>query len=92
MTQLTLRGFDPDLERALRRVAKEEGVSLNQAALRLLRKGAGLSGAVPHPIGSGLDAFLGTLTAEDALQVDAAVREADRADLAFQKRARSRAR
>jgi hypothetical protein len=31
--QLTVRGFDKDLERRLRDVAKTRGVSLNQAAL-----------------------------------------------------------
>ena len=41
MNQLTVRGFDKELERRLRRTAKERGVSLNQAAPILLREGAG---------------------------------------------------
>ena len=43
MEQLTVRGFGEDLSAAIRRLAAEEQVSLNQAALRLLRRGAGLS-------------------------------------------------
>lgn len=39
MNQLTVRGFDDELSSAVRRLAKTEGVSLNQAALRLLKKG-----------------------------------------------------
>ena len=46
MNQLTVRGFDKGLERRLRQVARDRGVSLNRAALILLREGAGL-GAPP---------------------------------------------
>ena len=42
MNQLTVRGFDDELSDRLRGLARREGISLNQAALRLLRKGAGL--------------------------------------------------
>jgi antitoxin FitA-like protein len=41
--QLTVRGFDEELARHLRKVARQKGVSLNKAALLLLRKGAGIS-------------------------------------------------
>lgn len=40
--QLTVRGFGDDLARAVRRLAAREQISLNQAALKLLRQGAGL--------------------------------------------------
>ena len=45
MNQLTVRGFDDELSAIMRRLAKQEGISLNQAALRLLRKGAGITTA-----------------------------------------------
>ena len=38
MNQLTVRGFDDELAERIRRVAKRDGTSLNQAALKLLRK------------------------------------------------------
>lgn len=41
MKQLTIRGFDSALQRHLHKLAQEEGLSLNKAAL-LLRRGAGL--------------------------------------------------
>ena len=41
MNQLTVRGFDDELSAAVIRLAKREGISLNQAALKLLRKGRG---------------------------------------------------
>ena len=42
MKQLTIRGFDEDLDRAIRQLARRDGISLNRAALKLLRRGAGL--------------------------------------------------
>jgi hypothetical protein len=61
MKQLTVRGFDKDLERRLRDVAKARGVSLNQAALILLREGAGLE--MPrrraNMVGDSLDGLIG---------------------------------
>ena len=62
MKQLTVRGFDKDLERRLRDVAKTRGVSLNQAALILLREGAGLE--TPrrraNVVGDSLDDLIGS--------------------------------
>ena len=43
LNQITVRGGDDELSACLRRLAKREGLSLNQAALRLLRRGAGLA-------------------------------------------------
>jgi hypothetical protein len=61
--QLTVRGFDKDLERRLREVAKARGVSLNQAALILLREGAGLDGPrrrANNVVGDSLDHLIGS--------------------------------
>jgi len=60
--QLTVRGVGKDLERRLRDVAKARGVSLNRAALILLRAGAGL-GAPRHRanvVGDSLDDLIGS--------------------------------
>ena len=79
LKQLTLRGFDQDLERRLRLEASSGGVSLNQAALRMLRRGAGLGDGRPAPnaVGSALDHLIGTWSEADArrLQEAAAVFE-----------------
>jgi len=62
MDQLSLRGFDKQLERHLRELAKREGISLNKAALILMKKGAGLSETTESStaIGSALDHFIGS--------------------------------
>lgn len=67
MNQLTVRGFDKELERRLRQVAKERGVSLNQAALVLLREGAGLGRDrnPSHVVGDSLDDLIGSWSADD---------------------------
>ncbi len=61
MQQLSLRGFDKELERKLREVAKHERVSLNRAALLLMRRGAGLArdGQPPATVAHSLDRFVG---------------------------------
>lgn len=67
MDQLTVRGFDKELARRLREVARSRGVSLNQAALILLREGAGLgtSGRRARVVGDSLDHLIGSWTPEE---------------------------
>ena len=76
MNQLTVRGFDDELSTAIHRLAKLEGISLNQAALRLLRKGAGLTGGDngnPNAIGASLDDLFGIWSSEEAESFNAAL-------------------
>ena len=75
MNQLTVRGFDDELSASVRRLAKREGISLNQAALRLLRKGAGLADdkGNPNEIGSSLDDQFGIWSREEAEAFNAAL-------------------
>ena len=64
MRQLTVRGFDDELSDRLKGFAQREGISLNQAALRLLRKGAGLP-ETSGVIGNSLDHLFGVWTQEE---------------------------
>ena len=84
LKQLTLRGFDADLERLLRLEARNAGVSLNQAALRLLRRGAGLGDASGSAaVGDALDRFIGTWSASEERELLEAVAVFDRVDEEF---------
>jgi len=67
MNQLSLRGFDKELERKLKELARREGVSLNKAALMLLKKGAGLTEPAESgtAIGGALDRFIGRWSEAD---------------------------
>ena len=43
MTQITLRGIDPELERKIRMLAKKTGRSLNRVILDMIHTSAGLN-------------------------------------------------
>ena len=82
MKQLTIRGFEDELAKRIRRLANQEGVSLNQAVLKLLRKGAGLGegkgGA--DTVGSSLDHLIGTWTPEEADELDRSLDDLEEID------------
>ena len=82
MKQLTVRGFDDELSDAIRGLARREGISLNKAALRLLRKGAGLAHGSEGraKVGSSLDHLIRVWTPEEADELDAALKQFDKID------------
>jgi hypothetical protein len=82
MRRLTLRGFDKELERRLRQVARTRGVSLNQAALILLREGAGLLGPRRRAtvVGDTLDHLIGSWSAEEEVEFLEAIRAFEAVD------------
>ena len=82
MSQITLRGMEPELENEIRKLAARKGISLNKAALQLIRKGAGITipGAAPG-IGDGLDDWVGTMTHNDARAISEAIADLDRTSL-----------
>ena len=67
MKRIDVRGIDEELANSIRLLAEREGISLNQAALRLLWKGAGLTDRAggQNSIGSSLDDLFGLWTRED---------------------------
>ncbi|MCH9649483.1 MAG: hypothetical protein K0U98_14670 [Deltaproteobacteria bacterium] len=85
MKQLTVRGFDEELERRLREVADEEGMSLNRAVLALLRKGAGIDEEGPSPptIGRSLDPFIGTWSEDQEAELLEAIAPFEEVEEAF---------
>ncbi len=74
MKQLTIRGFDEDLAHRIERLAELEGISLNQAVLRLLRKGADIGEKKDKMdvVGSSLDHMIGTWTEKEAKEIEQA--------------------
>lgn len=81
MKQLTIRGFDKELERRIRELARSEGISLNQAVLRLLRKASGIGPRNrDDAIGNALDDLAGTWTEEEEKEFLAAIQPLDRVD------------
>ena len=72
---VTIRGIDPELEKRLHGVARARNLSLNKAALVLLRRGAGLpeAGQPANVVGTALDDFIGTWSLEDERELLGAI-------------------
>ena len=82
MHQLTIRGFDDELASRIRQIASREGISLNRAVLKLLRRGADLGerSDKPNVVGDSLDHLIGTWAAEEAAEVNRALEDFSRVD------------
>lgn len=86
MNQLTLRGFDKALARRIREEAKARGVSLNQAAVGLLRQAAGLAPAArPRCVGDSMKQLIGAWSQGEEADFRRAVRPLEEVDPAFWK-------
>ena len=85
MNQLTIRGFDDELAGRIRQLASREGISLNRAVLRLLRRGVGLRerNSSADTVGASLDHLIGTWTAEEAREMERALEDLSRIDEAM---------
>ena len=83
--QLTIRGFDKELQRKIRELARRRKLSLNRAALELMRQGAGL-GEKPAPenvVGASLDDFIGSWSASRERELLDAVAVFEKIDESF---------
>lgn len=79
--QLTLRGFDPRLRRAIEELARRERISLNRAALHLMEQGAGLERRPGEDrIGRSLDHLIGTWSENDAKDFLASIESVEQVD------------
>ena len=74
ITQITIRISDPEMEKALRRKAKESGKSLNKVVLELIGESSGTGGGKKKTAGESLRDFAGTMTDEEAAELEEAVR------------------
>ena len=82
LNQLTIRGFDPEVAEHLQELARREGLSLNQAVMKLLRRATGTDdgGSPARCVGSALDDLAGTWSDRDAREFAAAVEPMERID------------
>ena len=86
MNQMTVRGFDQALARRIREVAKARGLALNQAAVLLIRQGAGRAPAEAPPcVGDSMQALIGSWSREEEAEFNRAVRPFEEVDAAFWK-------
>ena len=82
MRQLSIRGFDKELERRIREVAREREISLNKAAILLLRKGAGLeqTNRGSNIVGDSLDHLIGCWTVAEEKRFLNSIEEFEKVD------------
>lgn len=87
MNQITVRGFDRALDRRIRELAKSHGVSLNQAAVMLLKQGAGLATPPGRPklVGDALKKFVGRWSKDEESEFLAAVAPLEKVDASLWK-------
>ncbi len=72
--QITVRGVDDALDRLLKEEAERMSTSVNQTALRLLRRSLGLEPSPPSAGYDDLDALAGTWSADEARVFDEELR------------------
>ena len=79
--QVTLRDLDPRVLAEIERVARVEGLSINKAAAKILKIGAGLDAAPEsRRIGAAVDRFVGKLSAAEARNVMQSLRVLEQVD------------
>ena len=80
--QITVRGLDAETERHVRELASRLRISLNRAAVMLIRKGAGLreDNSGPEVVGQSLDSFIGSWSREDEAKFLDSIREMEQID------------
>lgn len=74
MTTMTLRGIDETLAQTLKELARNQGVSLNTLALRLIREATGVDKRKRTVEHHDLDSLAGTWCAEDEAAFQIATR------------------
>jgi hypothetical protein len=79
--QLTLRDVDPRVLDEIHRLARAEGLSVNKAAAKILRMGAGVQDApVSRSIGGSVDRFVGSLSKAEAAKLSTSLRSLEQVD------------
>lgn len=74
MTTMTLRGIDENLAQRLKEMARNQGVSLNSLALRLIREATGVDKRKRTFVHHDLDTLAGTWSKDDEAEFRIATR------------------
>ena len=68
MTQITIRGIDPTIERKIRKLAKQSGKSLNHVILDMVYECTGLKNRDKKPAGNSLKKLSGGWSEHEAAE------------------------
>ena len=74
MSQITIRGLDPVIERKIRRIAKKNGKSLNRVILDMVYQSAGLKIQDRKPAAHSLKKLAGGWSEKDASEFEESIK------------------
>ena len=77
MSQITLRGLAPEVEREIRRIAKKTGKSLNRVVLEMINKSAEPAKTAPA---DSLRSLAGGWTEKEAAEFSEAIKVCEQVD------------
>jgi hypothetical protein len=80
MSQISLRGIDPDVERRIRRIAAKSGKSLNRVVLEILYEHPAFKPKGGKPAADSLRELAGGWSEEDAEEFEASIRTCEQVD------------
>ena len=80
MSQITLRGLDPDLEKKIRSRAKGKGNSVNRELLEILNQTLGTGPGKKRPAGESLRDLAGGWSEKDARSFNEAIKSCEQID------------
>ncbi|MBW1890900.1 MAG: hypothetical protein JRI93_10330 [Deltaproteobacteria bacterium] len=78
MQQITLRGISPEIEKKIRRIAKEDHISINQVIKEIVHKEFGM--AKQQPRASSLRKLAGGWSREEADAFETTIRSCQQID------------
>jgi hypothetical protein len=80
MNQITLRGIDDEVEKKIRRMAREKGTSVNKVLLDLIHQQAGAKHRRGKPIGESIRKLAGTWTKKQAANFMESIKSCEQID------------
>jgi len=85
MNQVTLRGIDDEVEKKIRRMAREKGTSINKVILDLIHQQAGTKHKRKEVVSESLRKLAGTWTKKQAADFMDSIRSCEQIDEAIWK-------
>ena len=80
MTQITLRGLDPDMEQKIRRMARNSGKSLNRVILDMIYHYTGFEKKGKRAPAESLRKLAGGWSEKDAIKFQEAIKSSEQID------------
>ena len=80
MPQITLRGIDPDVERAIRKLAKKSGKSINRVILDMVYQHSGIAKKGSKPLGESLRSMAGGWSEKEATDFLESIKSCEQID------------